>query len=777
MRFTQPAHDPNQSIRPHAMPKPTTPHTPDGTGTTNTTPESLVHIPHDPAPMLYFRPETGEFILVPSEDVSALQSECNLLHDRVDKYHQANAKVDEALKALAEDVQKNLPDSRETDAHKAGVDKALDERDAAHKALKKELEPLSKLDSKDLTMVELIPIYTEDHGKGKSKVKFAKYKLHYVRSNKIKASWHTFGPLAFEDMKGRKSEKETGDKSFIKKDASGRRKIDVDKLKEGILISRDDKIRSQLYEKTKMSSEIVEKHVTGTLFGWAEEWNKHLSYSGGAKDPSEESEGGAEHAAQNGSSEKKEPQTAFSNNVSVEAKAQLMRYLAGAGLDTEWSPHKGRVAIKASAQAEFAIAEGKVSGAFYYPDIAGWIWKFDGDDGKPYPLGAIRFKCELGLSGMVGASVVAQLGVVIDYKDEKRKDLGLYGAAVDNPVAKQRQINVGGNPVDPSANADLDVFAGARADLSLEGALEWMKPTPKGPSGKYKPFAKVGDTVTAMAGVGLTCLLDISYAAGRFRLKMKAGLCLGVGAKGDIELSVDVLRIAEFFEWIFYQLYHANFVRLKFIAPQAFQLVTQIQVMVVQGMMNLESTVDRAAVEIGRQWVALQAEFEKEQARVQLMNRVMGSPVMLQHATPEAKGIMIYQLTRHWKLSDGIDPANHAFGRYYGPRKDAVKCILQWSHTKHDLDNVVQHISPDGTKGTLEDNRAALRQFLEMSISGAPTEDDRQMRDYYNNLQAMLKLEPTPGYAVAPADSAAYSYQAAAGPHPLYENMPEVRLG
>ncbi len=758
------------------MNAPSTSHAPDGNGTTNTTPDSLVRVPHDPAPMLYFRPETGEFILVPAEDVGALQSECNLLHDRVDKYHKANEKLDVVLKAYAEDVRNHMSDPRAGEAYKSSVDSALKEREAAHKALKKELEPLSKLDSKDLTMVELIPIHMDANGN--KSVKFAKYKLHYVRSNKIKAGWHKFGPAAFEDMKGRKAEKETGAKSFIKTNAQGKRKIDVDKLKEGVLINRNSAIKSQLYEKTKVSSEIVETHVTGTLFAWAEQWNKDLSYSAGAEEPAERGEGGESGEGGEGAKKEKEKpkQTVFSNNVSIEAKAQLMRYLAGAGLDTEWEPKKGRVALKASAQAEFAIAEAKVSGAFYYPDIAGWMWSLDGDDGKTYPLGAVRFKCELGLSGMVGASMVAQLGVVVDYRDEKRKDLGLYGAAVDNPTTKQREIKVGGNPVDPSANADLDVFAGARADLSLEGALEWMEPAKTGPSGKYKAFAKVGDTVTAMAGVGLTCMLDVSYAAGRFRIKAKAGLCLGVGAKGDIEVSVDALYIAEFFKWFFYQLYHANFQQLKFVDEAAFDAFTHIQVMVIQGYQDLADTVGQQMLQINQAFSALVAEYEKEAARVELMNRVLSNPWMLQYATPEAKGIMIYQLTRHWYATDGVDMANHTYGRWYGRRKDAVKQILKWSHTRHDLDNVVQHIDPQGDSGDTAQRRAALRRFLAMSLSSAPASDAKEIDDYYNSLTAMLKIDPTPGYAVAQVDSHDYAFQTAAGPHPLYQNMPEVNV-
>jgi hypothetical protein len=156
---------------------------------------------------------------------------------------------------------------------------------------------------------------------------------------------------------------------------------------------------------------------------------------------------------------------------------------------------------------------------------------------------------------------------------------------------------------------------------------------------------------------------------------------------------------------------------------------------------------------------------------------MLSNPWMLQYATPEAKGIMIYQLTRHWAVTDGLDPANHTFGRYYGRRKDAVKQILQWSHTKHDLANVVQHIDANGEKGDLVTRRQHLREFLQMSLTGAPTPDAQEMDNYYDSLTAMLKTEPTPGYAVSPVDSHAYGFQMAAGTHPFYQNMPDVRVG
>jgi len=738
---------------------------PDGNGTTNTRPDSFVKVLHDPEPMLYFRPETGEFILVPAEDAGALQAECNLLHDRVEKYHQANEKLDQALQAFSAKQNDTLADPREFDKNKAKIDSAMQVRKSAHEDLKEVLKPLSKLDSLDLTMVELIPLYVNQQGQKHSW--FKKSKLHYARSNKIKPGWHTYGPAAFEDMKGRKSEKETGQKSFLKKNAAGKYKIDMDKLKEGELFDEKSPKTAQFFGKLKVSAGVAAPPISGALTEWARAWNQELKYSSESEEPAQRNE-----SAQ--PTEKKERQVSFENNVKVEAQAQLLRYLAGAGLSTEWEPKKGRVAIKASAQAEFAVAEGKVSGAFLYPDKVGWLWSLDSDDGKKtFPLGAVRFNCELGLSGMVGASAVAQLGVVVDYKDEKRNELGLYGAAINSPTTKQREIKVGSKPVDPSANADLDVFVGARADLKLEGALEWREPGKKCPE-DYKAFASVGDTVTAMAGGGLTFMLDISYTAGRFRIKMKAGLCLGIGAKGDVEVSVDALRIAEFFKWFFYQLYHADFNRLKFVKTDAFKAYTHIQVLVIQGVADLNSFIGIEAEDIKNQLDTLIEKYEQEEMRVKLMESVLENPWMLRYATPEAKGIMIFQLTRHWYAADGLDPENHAFGRWYGRRKDAVVQILRWSHTKRDFSNVVEHMTSDGSPGDPTKNRAALANFMNMSLSGNSTGEDKQLQDFYQNLEAMLKMDPTPGYAVAQVGSNDYSEQMALGTHPLYTNMADI---
>jgi len=54
---------------------------------------------------------------------------------------------------------------------------------------------------------------------------------------------------------------------------------------------------------------------------------------------------------------------------------------------------------------------------------------------------------------------------------------------------------------------------------------------------------------------------------------------------------------------------------------------------------------------------------------------------------------------------------------------------------------------------------------MNISLTGDGTGDDRQLQDFYNNLQAIIKIEPTPGYAIAEVASNDYNEQMALGTH------------
>lgn len=103
---------------------------------------------------------------------------------------------------------------------------------------------------------------------------------------------------------------------------------------------------------------------------------------------------------------------------------------------------------------------------------------------------------------------------------------------------------------------------------------------------------------------------------------------------------------------------------------------------------------------------------------------------------------------------------NHGV-RYYGLRKDAVKAILQTAQTRRDFDNIIQHMSPNGSKCTdtvTAENRKQVRDFLNMALVGT-AKDGQQVEDFYNNLQASLKSEPTRGFPMFNNDSPQYAEQ------------------
>jgi hypothetical protein len=307
---------------------------------------------------------------------------------------------------------------------------------------------------------------------------------------------------------------------------------------------------------------------------------------------------------------------------------------------------------------------------------------------------------------------------------------------------------------------ELEAFAGAKADLKLVGSIQWLNPEKM--SSDYQDFAKVGPSVAGLAGIGAGLLLELTYVAGKFRFKMMASACLGLGAKGKLELEVDAKLIGEFLIWFFYQLYHANFQRLTFVKKEAFELIVQMQVLIVDGLTEgyrrAEDFVDKELQEIGEAFNAFTRALDKEERRVHLMESILREPKMLLTASPEAKGIMLYQLTRHdWTL-DAMDGRNHDGLSYYGRRKRAVKVVLRNAHTKRDFDNIIQHMSARGTRGDVAKNKAQVMAFLNMAVIGN-ADDDEEMRDYYQNLRVSLKDGPTVGYPVYQNDTPQYALQ------------------
>lgn len=99
------------------------------------------------------------------------------------------------------------------------------------------------------------------------------------------------------------------------------------------------------------------------------------------------------------------------------------------------------------------------------------------------------------------------------------------------------------------SSAGADAFAGVRASCEFKGGLQYKSPEK---NDEFDYIANIGPKVEGQFGAGAAASLLIHYQDGKFRLKAKAGLCLGPGAKGEIGLEVYARRLGSFMEWFFH---------------------------------------------------------------------------------------------------------------------------------------------------------------------------------------------------------------------------------
>ena len=684
--------------------------TPAGEGQLNTKRGSQVVVHYKPT-QLYFRPETGELLLIPKDEAGPFEVHGKEMCKAVDDLHLANSAMSNAISHYAE--RSDASDPRDREYAKNSIDAARKKLEQANLALKEKIKPLDKLAVRGNSIVELIPIrkvtsggkpVTDKNGKPLQR-QYGK-KMTFVRSDKIKSHWRTYDLTS-------KADTQSGNKSVLTKDANGKNKIDISKLHKQIKEIKP-KIKAEFFD-------FDEHSVSGVLGDWAAAWNKTLHY---------------DHQGIG---------SFGTNNVDVSAQAQLMRYMAGVGATAEWAPLEGKAGFKAEAKGEFALAEAKGSMTLYVPDRIGWVLQFAGKEGVVYPLGAIRGQFGLALSGVAGASAVAELGAEIALSPKK---VGYKGVPCPPKklftMDKDSGVEIDGKEAEITPlKGELGVFAGAKADAELSGAVQWLNP--ENTKKEFKSFVKLAPGVSGMAGVGGSAKFEVTYERGKFRIVMAASLCIGLGARGKIGCEADAVLAEEFIVWFFYQLYHANYEFLSFVAESAFDTVKNIQFLMIHSGGKVEAFMDQTVGLIQTHTKKVLLNFVNSQKRDDLAARILTQPPMLRYSTPETKGMLIYQLTRHGK-TDWIDAGNYAGSDPYGHRKQAVIAILRWVQTRAEWDNVFQHMTPLGDR-TQDDTRGHVKRFLNLGID---------MSDELNRIEARLKFNPARGYAIAANDSHEY---------------------
>lgn len=667
-------------------------------GTMNIREGSQVFADYEPTE-LYFHPETGDLLIVPSHEAAEFEKHCMYMCKLVDDFHKANNAVTDAITVYAEKQGSSDPTEREG-AEKA-VEKAGEKLKEANDKLKDEgLKPLGSIAAGGKSIIELIPIRKTKAKDAKGKQKQMQYgrKMTYCQPQKKQDHWRTYKLTS-------KADTQSGQASIITKDKNGKNKVDKEKLAE------------QLKGVTaKLELVGFEEHsITTTLTDWAKAWNEDLQW-----------------------------QKPISNNVDLSAKAQLMRFTAGIGAASEWSPSEGNVGLKAEAKADFAVAEARADAVWSIPDRLGVVLQFTGKK-EVYPLGAFRMQVALILTGVVGASVTAELAseIHLGKKEMKAKGVPTDKKKLFEMDEKSKKIEIGGREAEITPiKAELGAFAGAKADVDFTGALQWLNPE-EGEEHKkkeFKDFIKLDPALSGMAGAGLGAKFEVTYADGRFHILCSASVCVGLGLKGKFDATADAKLIGEFVIWFFYQLYHANYEYLDFVDEKAFHALKDAQFLAIQAGKDvttfLKGEYDTIKDTIRYVLEALDAPGKRDM----LAANVSANSGTLRHSTPETKGMLIYQLTRHGKL-DWMDSDNYTDLDAYHKRKSAILTILQSVQTTAEWDNVFQHMTASGGSTDRETAKTGVKAFLNMGRI--------EMHDDFDSIEIRLKIKPTRGYAVA----------------------------
>ena len=682
---------------------------------------------------LLYLPGTNEFVALYPEEWLHFRQDADEHEQAIAAQQAANQRVTEAARDLrAAQLTGIKPQVQKAEDALA---KALSDLAAANKKLKTKLEPLGDIKAKSAKkLIETVVLHKSEK----------KYRPRYVNADKLQSAladkrvYMVNGPA--------EKAKRPQDKIF---NGAG---LNTKELKSRILEKAQDKAK---FKKEWKLAPVGDKAYHGVLTQWAKVMNGDIAHFLERKTSDIEKHFNIDP-------------TDPKRNVDLSAEAQLMRYTAGAGIEANFNPFQGNLfdkrdsgwaktmkrgisegkfGIKANAHADFAVAEGKVRTIWYWPHFAGWHCDPTVME-QPIDLGWWRFSADVVLSGTVGASVCAELDVALLYTANKQ---GIKGTPKGEKGAKTKT----------EANADLDVFAGAKAGVDLAGALQWMSPEgltdgrartadkkTKTETAEYVDVAMIKPGVTAAAGVMGSLAFKCFYQDGRFKITAKAGLCLGVGGKGTFTADVVVGTIEEFFKCIAYQLKHLDWIKARELMDKVvYDTYCRILYVVV-------AEAKRLAESVGKSIQELEVEFKSavDAARhrgQKFLERIRKSfEHWFIYLPPETKGLILAQV--------------HQIGVSQGLQEQAgfiVAEAMTTMQTPREKYEVLQRFALNGEKVDVAASSAALSMML-VSTSYS---DCLERTDV-----ALARAQPVKGYPFLRNDEPEFTTARLGIDHPIY---------
>lgn len=688
-------------------------------GRMNRTDGSVVTATVKPEPLLFFRPATAEIVVVLPEHRTAFLSEASAVEGVIADMMRARAKA----QTVEDELLCSVP-APEGNQHflEPILDKALGEEAAARQKAKEALDGIDFNPGTDL--VELLPLSTRSNPQGLPRGK----KFTYVRSQKIKNHWRGYklGDADKPELK-----------SFLTYTAGKGWRLDEKKLRDGLRYVRGDVLKQLGQVKTTAK---LEHELAKIEDEWMPEFAKAFNDSAHFASP----EDAGDMAEYGGSARVLRAFAGASGALDSNFEGSLSGILKG-DLPTV------KAAVKGKAEAGVMLAEGQVDFKLFLPHRKGLqllgipALREELMSGKTVvdmlPMGSVRLMFELGVNGAVGASLLAEGGVEIEFDANGTQKI--KGRATPRTAAQISRRSMVVNTkktikAEAGAKAELVAFAGASAEGSVKGALQWQKPESK----EFGDFALIEPKIAGLAGIGGSAAFSIGYTGGKFKIVAKLSGCVGLGLSGKIAAEIGAEHIWEFACWFRHQVVAAGDQNLEYFEERAFESFSAMYTLAIVEGKELAAYLGREAREMTEELRLL-----IRNNRAAFLKAIKSSDDILLMASANVKGYLLEQLRQ---INKDLEEAKDEFDVQWRQMKLDVKETLEWLlssvEQKTELENVYQHATLEFDKTA---DTAVARAFVRHTLGETEVAA----------LDARLKDAPTPGYRLVRNTELAYQLQ------------------
>lgn len=599
--------------------------------------DTLIEVSHASGEgVLLYRPDNNSFIALYHDEWLACRADAHENKTAIEELQEANRTVTEKSLLLQHLLkQPNSAKAAIAQAQK-DLDVALNTVAEKSEAAKKRVEAITDQKTDPNKLVELLPL-TMKRMEGRTHTPI------YVKAEKLKS--------ALADRR-----------IYLVEGAAERAKTPKEKMFDGGKLNHDE-VRRRISKQVQDSAKFEKKwklapkdadQFSGILTDWAKVM--------GASATAFLERGQKELLSGVFSAEQLDPKNPY-RMIDMKPDAQFMRWSAGAGAEASFMPCQGsfydardknweqrfkraakaaQFGIKANAEASFAIGEAKVETMLYLPHAAGWHM-CTSELSQPLDLGYFRFRGDLTLYALAGASVALEADVALMITGDKQ---GVKGTPKNQQGAKAK---VG-------AKGEAKVFAGLKEGVTLSGALQWLNPEgfidPKSPKkvdvnkviAAYTDMASVTGDAAMIQGLAANFGFECRYANGYFIVSAKAGACLGLGGSGNVGAKVHKEQIANFFMFLAHQLKQADYKKiLALMNETTFSIFNYIMYLHVTAGRSIESSVGKIEANIKETYYKTTnlIQSNAEQLIKQLEQQLRSGWGWYSYMPPESRGAVI----------------------------------------------------------------------------------------------------------------------------------------